>query len=336
MYLEKPKADGSAIDSIIFGSVFAKVFIETVRLKLYDHLEKPMKFQEIANAVDLSPFMTEMILKCLVEHELVTREKDYFCNTQIASEFLVSTSPYSQHKIIELTMGNCDFVCANISELVKTPGQTSGEFRKRFAMLDSIEGIKQHSKRGSLQDTVSFISKLPCFQNIKTLCDVGGSHGSYSMELLNRNPNLTAIIAELPPAIPVIEQIIEQTEYNNRLFAVPYDLRKEQLPENSYDCVLVSHVLQVFEENLEETIAKLASSVVPGGWLISNHMCSKSSTDPIYKSRFNLYSGLFVNASHFIDEQRLELAFQKAGLKHFIKGNSGVNDINLILAAKKV
>ncbi|AFM23813.1 class I SAM-dependent methyltransferase [Desulfomonile tiedjei] len=335
MQMLKPKHSFESIEAFFMGSVISKAILESVRMRLFDALEMPRTIQEISASMKTSESATEALLNVLEITGLIVKREALYQNTALASEFLVTNSPFYQGQVLELHQGTCDFVVREMPSLLSKPGRVRNHFTEKFASPASLQGMLQYAMRGSLQNATEFIVALPGFMDMRSMCDIGGNHGRYTMALLDRNPHMTAVIVDLPNVTPAIEDLCREAGYGERLSVLAADMRTDDLPEKAFDLVLTSEVLHVFMDDLGSVLEKIATCLKPGGWFVSNHMNPESEAARNYRSIVNLISYLVLGTSHFISRVDLESALSIAGFADFVVGSTSQEEINLILAARK-
>ncbi len=331
----KPMNSFEPLETVLMGGLVGSAIVESVRLRVYDLLETPHTAQEVSVLVGLDLIATRALLQLLVCQGLIDCACDRYVNTPLATEYLVSSSPFYQGPAIELQQTSYDYVTSNLPELLKNPGKVRCQIRHKFASGKAIQGVAQHAMRGSLQDAVEFIAALPGFADMQQMCDVGGNHGRYSMALLDRNPALSAQLFDLPNVVEAFNRTKPDMVYSDRLTAFPFDLKTDDLPTNHYDLVLVSHVLQIFRDTLDETIHRIATSVAPGGWFVSHHMNADGGAPADTKAAMGFMYHVMAKVDHFIAQDDIEQPLRRLGFETFLTGSTGPGSINLVLAARK-
>lgn len=101
-----------------------------------------------------------------------------------------------------------------------------------------------------------------------TLLDVGCGPGTYSFELGSRNPGLSLHLLDLPAILEVTRDVQTQYDLANAVTYIPLDLSVSEIP-GSYDMVLVSNVLQAFDDiQVQVLLRRLYQAVSPGGSIV--------------------------------------------------------------------
>ncbi|MDM8521819.1 methyltransferase [Desulfococcaceae bacterium HSG8] len=92
------------------------------------------------------------------------------------------------------------------------------------------------------------------FSGINTLTDVGGGFGGLMFEILEANPSVKGIIADLPETVRHLSEIIKQKKSGDRVRAAECDFFRE-IPGGS-DACLLSHILHDWPDEACITILK--------------------------------------------------------------------------------
>jgi ubiquinone/menaquinone biosynthesis C-methylase UbiE len=85
------------------------------------------------------------------------------------------------------------------------------------------------------------IEKLP-LSRARTLLDVGGGLGAYSMAFCRRYPRLRSVLIEHPNVLPLVRRTVRKAGMENKVRVVGLDFTRAPLPEG-FDAVLLSNVL---------------------------------------------------------------------------------------------
>ena len=111
------------------------------------------------------------------------------------------------------------------------------------------------------------IRRLP-LRGARTLLDVGGGLGAFSVAFCRRYPLLQATLVEHPHVVALSRRAIENARIGKRVRVLGLDFSREELPRN-FDSVFVSNVLhgQGPDQN-RSLLAKIHDCLNPGGQLI--------------------------------------------------------------------
>lgn len=101
----------------------------------------------------------------------------------------------------------------------------------------------------------------------RTLLDLGGGTGIYSIAFLKRNPHLAATVLDRPEVLRIAEEFRTRYQVENRLDLVAGDMLTDDLPKS--DVILLSNVLHDWdEEQCADLVARCAAALKPGGRIL--------------------------------------------------------------------
>ncbi|WP_084813715.1 methyltransferase [Desulfogranum japonicum] len=211
-------------------------------------------------------------LQSLVDMGLLYEQEGQYCNTEMAENFLVQSSPLYQGGWIEEDTGQNSRWNTLTSHLQKErPDALAFDKAPR---TNFIKALGQRSLRGEIQGVTKEIASWEKFSKAKTVLDLGGGHGLYAIALCQINPILQGVIFDKPHVIPETDSFIKSYDFSSRLTAVGGDIDNDELGEG-YDIVLISHILYKFRKNMPHFFKKVRNTLKPGGLLVSNHwFCS--------------------------------------------------------------
>ena len=127
----------------------------------------------------------------------------------------------------------------------------------------------------------------------RTLMDIGGGPGTYSMALCERNPRLTATVCDLPKTIKIAREVIARFGMQDRVRTVVGDWDKDEFGR-AKDVVLMSNILHGPTSGAEMKLAKAHRALVPGGLLvIQDFLMNAEKTGPLIPAIFNAMVGAF-------------------------------------------
>ncbi len=334
--MDRPRSDFGPIETMMMRAAAWRAVLHSLRLGLFDVLEQgPVPAGRLAERLGFQPVPTEALLELLVAYGLLVHGSDGYGNSPMASEFLVSVSPFFQGQALELNNSFNAFVDHGFHDLLRGVSSARQATDKGWSMEDAMRGTEQYARLGSLQDAVDFVAGLPGFMDMALMCDVGGNHGAFSMALLDRNPSLRGDIADLPAVAAAADKRIADLGYAHRLTAFGCDLGKDTLPGERYDLVLASHVLYGLMDDLGAILAMVCRALRPGGWFVSQHMDPDGGMGLETARSMEFLTRMAGYASHFIPCGALEKAMRGAGFRDFRMVSSGHNGVALIVAGRK-
>ena len=342
MNMQRPKHDFSGIESVLIDGIASGLFMESVRVKLFDIMESPVTPDQISGHIPLDKTILQALLDFLEARKLIVNSDGYYVNSPQTAEFLVSTSPFYQGGILDMQARLGESACASmrkqLQKHVKKHDETVSERTMQEGGSGSgfLSGPAQFAVRGTLQDTVAFITGLDRFREAETMCDIGGNRGHYTTALLDRHPSLSAVIAEVPKLAAVIDKEFQYSGYRDRISVLPFDLRLDMLPERSYDLILASFVLHILADDLPAVVRKISDGLKSGGVFIAQNLDSGSCNGRREeKTVRELMTRALGYPTHYLDRGRLEDALRAAGFTDFTERRTGADGSSYILSAVK-
>lgn len=343
MLIPEVTADFRPIERIFLQAHVDEIMMMAADAKIFDHLATPASARQVAEKIRCSSLITKRLLDALVEIKLVSHSDALYANTPSANAFLVSTSPtYQLNGLKRLKAHYADY-SANLGKLFeKAQGKMDDQqdaqrdkVAENWATRDALEGMGSYALCGTLQESMKFIRGLPGFMEFRTMCDIGGNHGYYSMALLDENPKLEGTVCDLPHVVPVAQKFYEEKGYGARLTAKTADLRTDAPLGENYDLVFASHILYAWAENWADILPKVHTALAPNGWFVTNHVAMPENGDlegeRIFVELLTVLGGF---ATHHLEKIALEEAFMNAG---FINITARISDQTgmLLLAGQK-
>ena len=140
---------------------------------------------------------------------------------------------------------------------------------KRSAM--ESEDLARHftlSLSGRAKNVAPHLAKVVPMDGVTTLLDVGGGTGLYSYALLQVNPNLRAVIVELPEVARIAEEFAREKALQDRVEIIDGDMfRIDDLP--AAEVVLFSNILHDWDEpECCELTSRYAAKLPSGGRML--------------------------------------------------------------------
>lgn len=336
MYLEKPKTSFDLIETATMQVVGIQGLVEAAKLKLFDPMDgEVLGAEELAAQTGTEPAILSAMLDMFVSMGIVEKSDSGYTNSAVASEYLVSSSPFFQGKAISMMSAMCSVLGAELPLLLKGETQKRESTDKSWATQETMEGTLQHALDGQLQGAVEYISAVPEFKSFRKMADIGGNHCQYSMEFMKLNEHLDSTVFDLPHVVPAALERCENKGFAERVSCNAFDLRSEKLPQEAFDFIFSSHVLYGCLDMLDDLAESFYKSLNSGGVFASHHFAPECGATEIYRSSVNLVTRLSGYDAHFISRDQMEASLKKAGfvnMEHTVTGAAGRT---LLLIARK-
>lgn len=238
-----------------------------VKLKIVDHLSMDYKdVAQIANGANTSKVGTGIILDCLDALGYVTKQGTEYAFTKRGYKNLSAQSPDNFRYFI-LFCNNLYKGYLDLDETIRLGRRPQGNSLDRLSEYEwelfsraMIDLSKTNNKEVG--------KKVPVTKSHVKMLDLGGSHGLYSIELCERNPNLNASIVDLPPVKKYADECIVKYNAAKNVSFLTADFMKDELPKG-VDIILAFNIIHGLNPAENETLAKkVYNSLNDGGMFV--------------------------------------------------------------------
>jgi SAM-dependent methyltransferase/predicted transcriptional regulator len=261
------------------GWMKARIILTAAELDIFTLLDgKPLFAENLAQKLNAAARAVTRILDCLVVFELLHKKNGCYALTE-KGYFFSSKHPQSVLPML-LHMNNMWDNWAQLTETIR-----KGKNLSLKSVIDSQDETVTQAFIGAMHVIGKGLSREIAssydLSRFKRLLDLGGGSGTYSIAILERNPNMTAVIFDLPDVISLAEERLKDEGFLERVTLVAGDFYKDELPAGC-DLALLSAIIHQNspQENLD-LYKKIYRALAPGGaLLIRDHVMDESRTRP--------------------------------------------------------
>lgn len=246
--------------------LLARIIMAAVRAGLFEALAGGDRTaQEVAQARGTDPRATAKTLDALLAHGYLRFRDGRYGLNALSRKWLLAESPHTVvHKLdfqeIEWrwTEGVDQWLFDGAARHMHRSLSPEEWRRYQWGMRDVATAPAREVAR-----------RAPLIRGARTLLDIGGSHGFFSVELCRRHADLRATILELPEAIPTAAEILAREGLGDRVSHRPGSALEDDLGADAYDAVLVANLIHHFDDVQNSALtAKVARALRPGGVLM--------------------------------------------------------------------
>lgn len=283
-----------------------------VKLKLFTAIgRETCSAEQLAAATYTDLRALTMLLNALVAMGLVRKEGALFGNTDESRLFLDEASQrYQGHIILHHQQLMASW--ASLDEAVRTgrhvrtrPSFGDPEARKHFlmGMFNLAMGLAPH--------VVAAID----LTNRHRLLDLGGGPGTYAIHFCQSQPDMRAVVFDLPGTRPFAEETIGRFGLSDRIEFAPGDYLTSPLP-GGFDVVWLSHILHAENHaNCCALIRKATEALDAGGLIIVHDFFLHDTMDgPLFPALFALNMLLGTDGGQAYSQGQVEGMLKEAGL----------------------
>ena len=227
---------------------------------------------QIAKKLNLNEHACDRLLNALVSLGFLKKQNQLFFNTEESYSFLSkNSSNYMGGLMHSNHLWN---TWSNLTQVVRT-GKSAHPEEINVRGDDWLFAFISAMHDRAIKQAPQQLAKID-LSEIKSVLDIGGGSGAYSMEFVSIKPEIKATVFDLPNVVPITQEFIEKEGYSSRIKTYTGDYTKEDLP-NGYDMAFLSAIIHSnsLEVNLD-LIKKCYKSlnnkgkIVIQDWIMNN------------------------------------------------------------------
>jgi len=238
-----------------------------VKLDLFTRLDRApdqgLTVAELAAALDCEPRATDLLTTALVALNLLERARDRLLLTEASRRYLSADSEdYQGFSLKHQNNIMCGWI--NLEKSVRSgtkiegsrPIATEDESEREAFLMAMFNVARQQA--GRVAEAFNLTGR-------RRLLDVGGGPGTYALFFCRHNPELQAVVFDLPTTEPFARVTIERFELTRRVEFVGGDFTSDELP-GGFDAVWLSQVLHgESPEQAARLVRRAAGALDSGG-----------------------------------------------------------------------
>jgi len=289
-----------------------KIFHTAAELNLFTLLEQtPMSAGEVAAKISGNARALAVLLDALTAMGLLEKRGQlYRCENEISRML----SERSQETILPMVLHMASLWkrWSRLTDIAKGGGVTDDEFNfvRDTEELRAFIGAMHSIGAPMAQRIAEAVSP----GTSRSLLDVGGGSGTYTIAFLRAVPNLRATLFDLPEVIEMARERLRKEDLLDRVSLVAGSYYLQEFPEG-HDLALISAIIHSnsLEENLE-LYRKVFRALKPGGRiLIRDHVMNPDRSWPRDGAVFaiNMLVGTAGGGTYTFEE--IEAGLRQAG-----------------------
>ena len=260
------------------GFMKSRIILTGAELDLFSLIERGFETVEsLAQKTGADHRALTRLLDAIVTYGLLAKESNSYRLTETGG-FLSADHPQS---IIPMVM-HLNQLWDNWSRLTglvkdgKNPRETSPS-RKDETTMKAFIGAMHVVARELSQEIAGQLD----LSSYNRLLDIGGASGTYTIAFLKKNPDLRAVLFDLPPVLPIAKEQITEAGLAERVELVAGDFYHDPFP-GGCDLALLSAIIH--QNSPAQNLAlykKIHKALMPGGTLlIRDHIMEEDRVHP--------------------------------------------------------
>ncbi len=271
--------NADVLTELVRGFQAACVLVAAAELDVFTSLNKqPADGAAMAGRIKGDPRATTVLLDALASMDLLLKRKGVYSVSPDVAEMLTENGGRSILGTVR-HQGNCLRRWSQLAKVVLTGQAVRDETSVRGTAGDTasfIQAMHEISSRFA-PDLIKSIGLI----KFNHLLDLGGASGTWTIPLLQLNPDAKATIFDLPAVMTLAEERVKSSGMADRIRLVAGDFNADELPKGA-DFVWVSAIVhQNSRAENRALFSKIFAALVPGGTvLIRDIVMEESRTSP--------------------------------------------------------
>ncbi len=265
----QPATDRRALSAVAYGFIASKALFAALEVDLFSSLaDGPRTAGDLAEHTGIAPNRMRTLLRALAAVGLVVPGDGGYANAPASTRYLVRRDGQELGEYFRLQVGRQIYPA--LVHLDAGLAGTGGAFDTLAGLMADPEEARtfttaQHA--GSLAAARVLAARLD-LGRARSLLDVGGGSGAFSIALCAADSELRATVLDLPAVLTVAADECAAAGLADRIALLPGDATTTEWP-GGQDVVLMSYLLSALDdEQVDVVLAKAAGCLVPGGQLV--------------------------------------------------------------------
>jgi predicted O-methyltransferase YrrM len=275
----QPLTDVRDISKLAYGFMASKTLFAALEFDVFGRLaDGPKTLVEIATATGIAASRLATLLTACVSVGLLSKSGARYANAPAAQEYLVRTAPRYFGDYYRFQIDRQVYPAfGGLSEALR------GKRMHFYSVTqdDTEAGYFSRAQHVGSLGPATVMSRLVDLSGARTLLDVAGGSGAFSITLCRRNPQLACTILDFPAVRPVAEQYVREAGLDHRIRFLAGNALETNWP-GGQDAVLISYLMNaVSARALPDLLARSFQALAPGGTLlVHDFMVNDDGTGP--------------------------------------------------------
>ncbi len=257
------------VADIAYGFIGSKALFAALELGLFTALaDGPRPAAELAAALVVAPPRMTTLLRGLAALGLVVEDERGYANAPAAQRHLVRGAEGDLGEYYRLQIGRQIYpALGHLDAGIAGKGSAFDGFGELMARSDEAATFTVAQHTGSLAVARTLAERLP-LPGARSLLDVGGGSGAFSIAFCAANPDLRATLIDFPATLEVARGFLDTEGVGARIALHDGDATAVAWPDGQ-DVVLLSYLLSALSEvEIDDVLAKAHRSLRRDGLLV--------------------------------------------------------------------
>ena len=310
----------------------SRILLTAIELDLFSLLDKKiLSSSDISEKIKTDARATDRLMNALVALGFLRKVHGKFYNAENASQYLVKGKPefmgglFHSIGLWQTWSTLTDAVKKGTSVAAHKPSPSGIDWQEAFIAAMHYRGVKE----------AKILSMMIDLSKAKRMLDVSGGSGTFSMEFIKQNPQMTATVFDLPGIIPITKKYVEQENVTGKVDFLNGDYLEDDFG-NNYDLIFLSAIVHInsYDENtrlIKKCYDALNSS---GQIIIKDWVMNDDRTEPAGGVFFALNMLVGTRSGDTYTEKEMKEWMEKTGIKKIERKNTSYG-FSLIIGYKE-
>ncbi|SMC18050.1 Dimerisation domain-containing protein [Desulfacinum hydrothermale DSM 13146] len=312
------------------GFMKSRILLTAAELDVFTALhDGPLSAEQLAEKTGTDLRALSRLLDCLVTFGHLAKEDGAYRLTEEGAVF----SARHPESVLPMVL-HMNHVWDNWHHLTRTVQEGTNAQRKAPTAsgpesLKAFIGAMHVVGRNLAREIARSLDLSP----YRSLLDIGGGSGTYTIAFLEENPSMRAVLFDLPDVIPMAQERLAQARLLDRVTLVAGDFYNDELPSGCDLALLSAIIHQNSREENRTLFQKIQRALQPeGGLLIRDHIMDSDRTWPAAGALFaiNMLANTAGGDTYTFEEVAEDLKW--AGFRHVQWIRKGARMDSLVLA----
>ena len=250
---------------MVRGYQESRIVLTAIELDVFTAVGGGATAAEVATRCGTDRRATELLLNALVALEVVRLTGDRYVNGPAAAQFLVAGAADDARVALRHNLSLWS-TWSSLTEAVRA-GHTTLRPEMRERGDDWTVPFIAAMHRGAAARAPLVVEAVGA-ERVRRMLDVGGGSGAYAIAFARANPQLTAVVLDLPTVLPIAERHILEAGLTRRITTRVGDLRRDDLGSD-FDLVFLSSICHMLgPDGNRELLTRSARALAPGGRVV--------------------------------------------------------------------
>jgi len=299
-----------------FAASFQKsrILLSGFELDVFTNIdESGTSNNQISTSLHLDQHACERLLNALVSLGFLTKQNDLYFNTEESFTFLSKkSSDYLGGLMHSNHLWN---TWSNLTQVVKTgisahPTEING--RGEEWLFPFISAMHDRAKKQAPPQLATID-----LSDIKSVIDIGGGSGAYSMEFVTKKPGIEATVFDLPNVVPITRKFIDKEGFSGRIKTYTGDYTSDDLPKG-FDLAFLSAIIHSNSLDVNQDLIKKCFNALNknGKIVIQDWIMNNDRTQPTSGAIFAINMLVGTEAGDCFTEKEVSEMLIAAGFKN--------------------